>query len=372
MKRHNRPRQVKGVSHIGERFEVEVGPVAHGGFWIARHDGRVIFVRHALTGERVIVEVTEGSDGDKFWRADAVEILESASERVAAPCGYAGPGGCGGCDFQHVSVSAQRDLKTQVITEQFRRLASMDVDVSVAQVAGDNDGLRWRTRQAWVGPGRGMRKHRSHDVIEVADCLIAREDAREPGEGSVTETVEAAGIERSFQVAADGFWQVHPGAPTVLVEAVLTALDPQPGETVLDLYSGVGLFSSFLAERGAAVTAVEGDRDASEYGAGNVLKARSVASDVATWLALNPGESDLVVLDPPRSGAGRKVVTAVADRTPRAIAYVACDPAALARDVATFAELGYRMTDLKAFDLFPMTNHVECVALLEKTGSDLR
>lgn len=364
MRRHTRPRQNKGASHVGDRFEVEIGPVAHGGFWIARHDGRVIFVRHALSGERAIVEVTEGSDGDTFWRADAVEILQASPDRVSPPCQYARPGGCGGCDFQHVRVGSQRDLKAQVIAEQFRRLAKIDVDVAVQQVPGDDHGLRWRTRQTYVGPGKRMRKHRSHDVIEVEDCLIARPDARAAGEGSITETVVAAGTERTFQVAADGFWQVHPGAPTVLVEAVLDGLDPQPGESVLDLYSGVGLFSSFLAERGASVTAIEGDQVASEYAAGNVLKARSVASDVATWLAQNPGESDLVVLDPPRAGAGRKVVTAVVDRGPRAIAYVACDPAALARDVATFAELGYRMADLKAFDLFPMTHHVEAVALL--------
>ncbi|BBH15973.1 23S rRNA methyltransferase [Nocardioides baekrokdamisoli] len=364
MKRHTRPRQNKGASHVGERFEVEVGPVAHGGFWIARHEGRVIFVRHALTGEKAIVEVTEGSDGDTFWRADAVEILEASPDRVQAPCEYARPGGCGGCDFQHVAVTAQRDLKAQVIKEQFRRLAKLEVDITVQPVHGDKEGLRWRTRQTYVGPGKGMRKHRSHDVIQIDDCLIARHDAREGGEGSLTETVDAAGTQRTFQVAADGFWQVHPGAPTALVEAVLDALQPQSGESVLDLYSGVGLFSSFLAERGASVTAIEGEKVASEYGAGNVLKARSITSDVAAWLALNPGESDLVVLDPPRAGAGRKVVTAIADRSPRAIAYVACDPAALARDVATFAELGYRMSDLKAFDLFPMTHHVESVALL--------
>jgi tRNA/tmRNA/rRNA uracil-C5-methylase (TrmA/RlmC/RlmD family) len=364
VKRHTRPRKDKGASHVGERFEVEVGPVAHGGFWIARHEGRVIFVRHALTGERVVAEITEGTDGDSFWRADAVEILEPSSERVDAPCQYAGPGGCGGCDFQHVSVPAQRDLKADVIKEQFRRLAKMDIEVTVEAVPGDRNGLRWRTRQSYVGPGKGMRKHRSHDVIQVEDCLIARKDARSGGTGEVTETVAAAGMTKTFQVAADGFWQVHPGAPTALVEAVLTALDPQSGESVLDLYAGVGLFSSFLAERGATVTAIEGDATASEHGAGNVLQAKAVTADVAQWLALNPGESDLVVLDPPRVGAGRKVVTAVADRSPRAVAYVACDPAALARDVAIFAEVGYRLESLRAFDLFPMTHHIEAVALL--------
>lgn len=367
MRRQTRPRQPKGASHVGERFEVEIGPIAHGGFWIARHDGRVVFVRHGLSGERAIVEVTEGADGDAFWRADAVEILQSSEDRVAAPCEYARPGGCGGCDFQHVALPTQRDLKAQVIAEQFRRLAKLDVDVTVQPVPGDRHGLRWRTRQTYVGPGKGMRKHRSHDVIQIEDCLIARPDARGPADGSLTETVDADGIQRTFQVAADGFWQVHPGAPATLVEAVLAALEPQSGETVLDLYSGVGLFSSFLAERGAAVTAIEGDKDASEYGASNVLKARSVASEVGAWLSQNPGECDLVVLDPPRAGAGRKVVTAITDRSPRAVAYVACDPAALARDVATFAEVGYWMTDLKAFDLFPMTSHVECVALLVRS-----
>ena len=385
--RQARPKQARGRSHVGERYDVVAGPIAHGGHVVARvttgasdaeqPQTRVVFVRHALPGERVTVEITEGGDGDRFWRADTVAVLEASADRVEAPCPFAGPGRCGGCDFQHVALPAQRGLKAAVVREQLVRLARLDAadplvaGLSVEAVPGDADGLRWRTRQRYlpVGEtGKGMRRYRSHDVIPVDDCLIARADAREPVPGTVTETVTAAGATHDFAVAADGFWQVHPGAPTALVEAVLEALAPKPGESVLDLYAGVGLFAAFLADRvgeTGRVVAIEGDARASAYSRDNVPAAEVSAGDVAAVLGSSfPEAFDLVVLDPPREGARRPVVEAVAARTPRAIAYVACDPAALARDVAIFAEHGYRLTGLRAFDLFPMTHHVECVALL--------
>jgi len=334
---------------------------------------RVVFVRHALPGERVVVEITEGTEGDRFWRGDAVEIVEASPDRVVPPCPYAGPGLCGGCDLQHAALPAQRELKAAVVREQLARLAGLELDVVVEPVPGDGDtdrGLRWRTRQRYVAlpQGRGMRKYRSHEVVPIDDCLIARRDAREPAPGTVVERIEAGEAAHEFEVAADGFWQVHPGGPRVLVETVLDLLAPRPGESVLDLYAGVGLFAAFLADRvgpAARVVAVEGDRTASALSARNVPSADVTAGDVATVLGASYDEAfDLVVLDPPREGARRAVVEAVTARTPRAVAYVACDPAALARDVAIFAEHGYRLAQLRAFDLFPMTHHVECVALL--------
>lgn len=365
-----RQRQPRGRSHVGERYDVVAGPIAHGGHVVARVEGRAVFVRHALPGEQVLIEITEGTDGDRFWRADAVSVVTPSPDRVEPPCPYAGPGLCGGCDFQHVALPAQRELKASVVREQLARLAGLDLPVTVEAVPGDGPemaaGLRWRTRQSYVGPGKGMRKHRSHDVIQVEDCRIARADARTPGPGTVVEHVG----EHSFEVAADGFWQVHPGAPATLVAAVLDALDPRPGESVLDLYAGVGLFAAFLAERvgpSGRVVAIEGDRRASALSAANVPTAEVAAGDVAAVLASAYAEPvDLVVLDPPREGARRAVVDAVVARGPRAVAYVACDPAALARDVAIFAEHGYRLETLRAFDLFPMTHHVECVALLTR------
>ena len=348
---------------MGEVVEVEIGPIAHGGFCVARVEGRAVFVRHALPGESALIRITEGTDGDRFWRADAVEIRDASADRVIPPCPYAGPDACGGCDFQHVMPARQRSLKAEVVSEQLRRLAGLDVAVTVEAVPGDVDGLHWRTRQRYVeraDGGRAMRKHRSHELVAIEECLLeAPEGPRH----------RVHGID--FEVADGGFWQVHPGAPEALVDAVLGALDPQPGESALDLYAGVGLFARFLLDRVGGgespgrVVAVEGDRRASRLTLTNAPGAEATAGDVAEVLAASyDGPFDLVVLDPPREGAKRKVVEQVVARAPRAVAYVACDPAALARDVAIFAEHGYALTSLRAFDLFPMTHHVECVALL--------
>jgi tRNA/tmRNA/rRNA uracil-C5-methylase (TrmA/RlmC/RlmD family) len=384
--------------------------IAHGGFVVARHEGVVVFVRHALPGERVVAQVTEGQEGDRFLRADAVEVLEASADRVTPPCRFSGPDACGGCDFQHVALPAQRSLKAAVVAEQLKRLAGLTVDVTVEAVGLDgldqpDDGLDWRTRVQWAVTsygGAGLRKHRSHDVVPVDDCRIAHPSLPEVTD---TEWPDATGVEsiasstgeqlrlvttadgttyadgsqvlheeaagRTWQVTGSGFWQVHPGAADTLVAAVLVGLDPQPGERAVDLYSGVGLFSGALAEAVGLtghVVAVESDRTAVDDATANLADLHQVslvADRVDRALAADlVGQRDLVVLDPPRTGAKREVVEAICALGPRAVAYVACDPAALARDVAFFAEHGYALDSLRAFDLFPMTHHVECVAVL--------
>lgn len=389
-----RQRKARGASLAGQRYEVEVGPVAHGGHCVARIaelGDRVVFVRHTLPGERVVVEVTEGTEGDRFLRGDAVEVLVPSADRVVAPCPFAGPKLCGGCDFQHVALPAQRDLKTAVVQEQLRRLGGFAADdplvagLVVQPVPGDVNGLRWRTRVEYAETRdglRGMRAHRSHRVIPVDDCLIAAPDVRVVGESGtdvVIEPVVSSQGERAFEVDADGFWQVHPGAPSVLVDTVLEMLQPRAGESVLDLYAGVGLFAAHLAAAvgpAGSVVAVEAGRSAcrrAERNLGEFSDVRVLPGSVEQVLeAEGPVPYDVVVLDPPREGARRAVVEQVAERAQRAVAYVACDPAALARDLATFRGLGWELRDLRAFDLFPMTHHVECVALLAKSGSDLR
>jgi tRNA/tmRNA/rRNA uracil-C5-methylase (TrmA/RlmC/RlmD family) len=405
--RRPRPRAARGGSRVGERFEAVVGPVAHGGHCIVRLEGtgggsdgsagdrpRVVFVRHAIPGERVVVEITEGTDGDRFWRGDAVEVLEGSPDRVVPPCPFAGPGRCGGCDFQHVTLGRQRELKAAVVREQLSRLAGIDAAVEVEPVPGDDAGLRYRTRIQWATGAhgeRGLRRHRSRTVVPVDDCRITREDARAvrrdagrtasepPGApGSPATVEERVSVppwgEHVFDVAADGFWQVHAGVPAVLVRTVLELLAPQPGETALDLYSGVGLFARFLADAvgpDGRVLSVEGDRTASRHAQQNLaglpgVDVRCGAVDQVLAGELPPAyaAADLVVLDPPREGAREPVVERVVARAPRAVAYVACDPAALARDLATFARHGYALRSLRAFDAFPMTHHVECVALL--------
>jgi tRNA/tmRNA/rRNA uracil-C5-methylase (TrmA/RlmC/RlmD family) len=414
---------------VGRVLELSVGAPAHGGSCVARHGELVVFVRHALPGETVRARVTEGHDGDRFWRADAVEVLQASADRVVAPCPFAGPGACGGCDWQHASLSAQRRLKGQVLAEQLRRLAGLDLNPAVEALPGPPDGSGWRTRVRFAvdASGRaGLRRHRSHEVVPVSGCFIAHPDvaatgvldarwadaaevqvtiagsgrsvvlvrpagerrgapgkppqagasdptAAAPGDGPtvavdrIVETVE----ERAYTVPVGGFWQVHPQAAATLVAAVREALAPRSGDVLLDLYSGAGLFAGSLAADvgpGGRVVAVESDATAVAAARDNLsgLPGSVVVADrVDRALADGLPEADLVVLDPPRAGAGREVVEAVAARGPRRIAYVACDPATLARDLRTFADCGYRVRQLRAFDLFPHTHHMEAVATLE-------
>jgi tRNA/tmRNA/rRNA uracil-C5-methylase (TrmA/RlmC/RlmD family) len=342
--------------------------------------GTVVFVRHALPGELVTLRITEGQVGDRFLRADAVDVLQPSEDRVPPPCVYAGPGRCGGCDFQHVHLDAQRRLKAQVVEEQLRRLAGIDRAVEVEPVPGDDQGLRWRTRMRYHpvpgGPAGalGLRAHRSRTVVPVDDCLIQAPGARVTVEGepqpseAVVETVRG----RELEVAADGFWQVHLGAPEALVAAVLDGAGLRAGDRVLDLYSGVGLFSAFLAEAvgdAGHVLAVEGDRQATEHARANLAKypwVEAVHGSVERVLPRLTEPVDVVVLDPPREGARRPVVEELVRLAPRTVVHVACDPASFARDVALFAEGGYALSGLRAFDLFPMTSHVEAVGTLTK------
>ena len=418
---------------VGDEVEVDVTTIAHGGHCIARHEGQVLFVRHALPGERVLARVTETGAGERFVRADAVAVLSASPDRVTPPCPWSGPGRCGGCDLQHVSLPRQRLLKADVVREQFSRLARLDVDVTVEPVPGDDGGLDWRTRVEFAigADGRaGLRRHRSHEIVAVDHCRIAAPgvdrlrvtgrtwpgtdavDAVAPSVGDAVavvvpggeaplvreRVVVGAGGEREFTLSARGFWQVHPGAAQTFVDAVLEAAAPRAGERALDLYAGVGLFAAALARAvgpSGQVIAIESDAAACAHARDNLADLPQVAVLAArvddafgvprpsrrgsssqrgsrprkpSRSTLVPASADVVVLDPPRTGAGKGVCAEIAAMAPRAVVYVACDPAALARDTAYFADLGYRLDTLRAFDAFPMTHHVECVALLTKSG----
>ncbi|MEL3947283.1 class I SAM-dependent RNA methyltransferase [Streptomyces sp. LNU-CPARS28] len=433
-------------SLVGEEYEVEVGPVAHGGHCVARTaEGQVLFVRHALPGEKVVARVTEGEEGARFLRADAVTILDPSKDRVEAPCPFAGPGRCGGCDWQHAKPGAQRRLKGEVIAEQLKRLAGLTPeeagwDGTVMPAEGDKlpagEVPAWRTRvQYAVDPdsGRaGLRRHRSHEVEPVDHCMIAAPGVTElgierrdwPGMASV-EAIAATGSQdrqviltprpgarlplveldkpvsvlrveekdggvhrvhgrpfvreradgRTYRVGNGGFWQVHPKAADALVTAVMQGLFPRKGETALDLYCGVGLFAGAIADRvgdEGAVLGIESGKRAVEDARHNLASFDRVRIEQGKVESVLPRtgitEVDVIVLDPPRAGAGKATVRHLAGLGARRIAYVACDPAALARDLGYFREGGYKVRMLRAFDLFPMTHHVECVAILEPAG----
>nr|WP_184397083.1 class I SAM-dependent RNA methyltransferase [Nocardiopsis composta] len=418
------------MPEIGARIELRVEGVAHGGWCVGRDGDLVVFVRHTLPGERVVAQVTERTK--RFLRADAVQILEASPDRVEAPCRFAGPGRCGGCDWQHASLEAQRRMKGQVVAEQLRRIAGIDREVAVEELPGTPDGLGWRTRVRYGvdADGRaGLRRHRSHELEHVDTCVIAHPEVERlgvtrlpwPGVSEVEAVASGTGGDhaviaapsgkrlpalprpeasaavlrrlkggrtqavrgrkgireyvagREYRVAAGGFWQVHPAAAETLTAAVLEALAPEPGQTALDLYCGAGLFAGALAEavgEEGRVMGVEGQHEAVRDAAHNLrdlpwvrIEGGDVAAQLREWSDLR---ADIAVLDPPRSGAGPEVVSALAEMRLRRIAYVSCDPATLARDIASFAEAGFRLEGLRAFDAFPMTHHVECLAVLVK------
>lgn len=393
--------------NVGDRITLDITSMAHGGEAVGRHEGRVVFVRDALPGESVVAEITAAPSHGRFLRARAVDVVVASPDRVTPPCTYADR--CGGCDWQYIALPTQRRLKATVVAEQLTRIGGEPPDrwshLEVEALQDDVDGLHWRTRMRYAvdAEGRaGLRAHHSHDVVPVAECLIASPaiggadvlDRAWPGvqevlavqpdgaavvlpdsvAGSAKVSQRAAGREWTFDATA--FWQVHPGAPDALVGAVRAMLRPSPGDHLIDLYAGVGLFAGAYADAlgpGGRIDAVEGDEVA-------IKGARRSLHDLTTihihhdrvdrWLRRTPlKRCDLVVLDPPRTGAGREVMERVVALSPRAIAYVACDPAALARDIATVRPLGWDMTGLRAFDLFPMTHHVECVALFEPRDS---
>jgi tRNA/tmRNA/rRNA uracil-C5-methylase (TrmA/RlmC/RlmD family) len=409
-----------------ELIDLEVGKVADGGACVARHEGQVVFVRHTLPGERVRARVTQ--ETKNFLRADAVEILEASPDRVQPPCPFAGPGRCGGCDWQHASLAAQRRMKAAIVEEQLSRLAGITRDVVVEELPGAPDGLGWRTRVRFTvrrDGAVGLRRHRSHTVEPIDECLIAHpevealgiEHKRWPG-ASAVEAIASAGTgdrvavlsahgrarvprmdapvrlmsgrtekppfvredvaDRLWQVSGSGFWQVHPGAAPTLAEAILDALEPRRGEVAIDLYCGAGLFAGILGEAVGSdglVVGIESESQAVHDARFNlrdmphVSIERGEVEEVLSELRFGRGKSklnrvDLVVLDPPRTGAGREVVKRIAELAGRRIAYVSCDPATLARDLAFFSEQGWTLAGLRAFDAFPMTQHVELLATL--------
>jgi tRNA/tmRNA/rRNA uracil-C5-methylase (TrmA/RlmC/RlmD family) len=397
-------KDVRASLQVGDKIRVHIEKIAHGGHFIVRHEGAVIFVRHGIPGEEVLIEIT--SVGSSFNRADVIEVIAPSPDRVSAPCVYAKRDGCGGCDFQHISLPRQRSLKSEVLNEQFARIAKLEVDIEVEEVSGP---LGWRTRFNAVttrNGALGFYAARSHKVIPVDDCrvlvkeanfpdlskrrwkgdlrvevaisntgerTIASANSREDGPASVIEGPEISHYKvgrQTLEVSQRSFWQSNEASPKVLIGAVLEQISPKGDEHFLDLYGGVGLFTSALAEKIGAqvkVDLVEGSKSATADAARNFAEFANVTIHTGDVSRILPrfSSADVIILDPPREGAGREVVAQMVALNPRAILYVACDPAALARDASYLIQSGYSMNAIRAYDLFPMTHHIESVALFE-------
>lgn len=397
----------KTESWIGRSFEVVIEKVAHGGIFVARHEGRVVFVSHVLPGERVTVRVFEDA-GKGFCRAEPTEILEASPDRVRHFWQESGVGGAGGAEFGHIKLSRQRELKADVLEEALQRFAGLIKRVVVEAAPGDDEnlGLGYRTRvqlhvddQGFVGPYR----ERSHDVVRVKTLPLATEDIQElsfqtknyqsvekievmaSSTGQVQwlidkklqgdeRLIERAGG-RTFRISGGGFWQVHRKGPEVLSSAVNQFIEEagclKLGAQNLDLYGGVGLFSGTIAAKfgnDLRITTVESFKQATADATLNLKdlpNVKAVCEPVERFMATHKDESGTatVILDPPRQGAGGKVVGQLLKLAPKHIVYIACDPIALARDLKPLME-HYELVGIRAFDLFPHTHHLETIASL--------
>ena len=422
-------------AEVGAELELDVTNVAHGGIFIARNEGRVVFVSDTLPGERVRARLTSASH-KSFWRAETVEVLTPAPERqphiwASAALDRDPVDRAGGAEFGHIELGFQRELKRQVLADALKRMAGTLSDVTVEPVpVGPNaspgdaaDGTGWRTRvrlhvdeDGSVGPYAA----RSHRVIPVGDLPLADRlleaaaplDKMFPGAASVDIVAPSLGTvqilvaeqddkgrrrptpktlirevvgDREFRLDAAGFWQVHTSAAETLYRAVQDTVDADafdPRAANLDLYGGVGLLAAAVGDRfGSTVrmTSVESDPQATDFAAENLAEwvgASVQTSRVDRFLNALVRDSSAaerarqsaatVILDPPRSGAGKEVIDLLGALGPAQIVYVACDPVALARDIALLAGHGYTLRRLRAFDLFPNTHHVEAVALLSR------
>ena len=385
---------------IGDIITLNVGNIANGGHFIGRHNDQIVFVRHSLTGERANVKIT--AVNSKFAFGDAIEIIKKSKDRVTAPCKYAHPEGCGGCDFQHIDPITQSNLKKIVIQDQFKRIAKIEINPEI--ISKDSlKGLNWRTRlNLAISENKklGLHAHKSNKIIEIDECLIAVEGINKSeifnkkwenednikisyssandmnisqlgknisGPDKLNEVVD----DNKYYISPKSFWQSHKNAPRFLLEQVLKFANIKEGERVCDLYGGVGLFtlpiSKILGENGE-VHLIEVNRvcidDATEMFADikNIfIHHGTVEQKLGSIKKINT-----IILDPPRNGVSKQVINQMIEKKPQTIIYVSCNPSTLARDTKILTDNNYTLTNIVGLDLFPMTHHIECVASFTK------
>ena len=409
-----------------QTLDLELTAMAHGGTALGRHEGRVIFVPYAIPGERVRVELVE--EHQRWARARLVEILRPSPHRVKPPCPYFGQDKCGGCQWQHIDYEEQLRLKAEVMTDQLLRIGGLEV--AVEEPIGAEEPWSYRNHMQFyvTEDGHlGFLTADSRDVIPVEECYIIEpllddlwmaldmywpqlyrltlrggaatgdlmavfeldhyedfdievdfpvscvllladgETAVLMGEPHFRE--EVAG--REYRISAASPFQVNSGGAEALVGLVREFLAPGGDETLLDVYSGVGLFGLALAGEVGRVIAVEEDAGAAadfEHNARDLANVELRRGEIPDALAGIQEPVRLLVIDPPRAGAGQSVLQEIVRLAPERIAYVSADPASLARDARHLVDGGYRLERLQPVDLFPQTFHIGSVALFVRAS----
>lgn len=413
---------------MNEPFELELTAMAHGGSAIGRHEGRAIFVPYALPGERITARIVQ--DKGRFAYAEGLTLLEPAESRIYPRCAHFGPKRCGGCHWQHIDYPAQLAFKRQIVIDQLTRIGKIDAPLVHPTLASPQE---WEYRShitMHISPdGRlGFVGTDDQTILPIDECHIMRPElldlfesfkidletnpnlervrfqvGSDPedrlialstrddelpfielevpasvsflsadefpealiGVGNVHYTIH----QKTFRVTAGSFFQVNLPQAAALVELALARLDLKGHERVLDLYSGVGLFTAFLAERAALVTAVESFEPAVDDADHNLTPYDNVdlvEGAVEEVLESLDERFDAAIVDPPRSGMEGAALDGLVACAPSRIVYVSCDPATLARDAKRLSGHGYSLIEVQPVDMFPQTYHIESVALFHK------
>jgi tRNA/tmRNA/rRNA uracil-C5-methylase (TrmA/RlmC/RlmD family) len=392
---------------------LDTGAPANGGSCVAHHEGRVVFVRYALPGEKVRVRVT--ADRGSYWHAEAIEVIEPSADRTASLCPIAGADGAGCCDLAFAVPEAARVLKAKVVANQLERLGGhhWSGPDTGAEPLSDAGPTGWRTRvRLDVGPDRRPGFHRYHSEELVTDLRCAQLQAgmldglaeadwppdaqlhvavdddgqrhvvRTVREGRRNETKVVEGAyqavqrvgRRSWRVPVTAFWQAHRDAARVYSSLVVDWAQPGAGTTAWDLYGGAGVFAAVLGDavgESGRVLTIDSSRAATRAARAALLdlpQVEVITDSVRRALAVQRAGADVAVLDPPRSGAGREVVDLLAAAGVPRVVHIGCEAASFARDIGLYLGHGYLVEQIRVFDAFPLTHHTECVALLTRRG----
>ena len=385
-----------------------VGAPANGGSCVARHDGRVVFVRYALPGERVRVRVT--ADRGSYWHAETIEVIEPSADRIASLCPIAGVDGAGCCDLAFVEPAAGRALKAEVVSNQLARLGNYQWNDAVAPVStAGPTGWRTRIRLDVGADGRaGFHRYHSDELVVDLNCgqlpaamidgltdvawppgahlhVVIDDDGQRHvartvrhGRRNATDVVEGSyqGVQRAgrhtWQVPVTAFWQAHRDAARTYSDLVGDWARPDRGMTAWDLYGGAGVFAAVLGDavgESGQVVSVDSSRAATRSARATLAdlpQVNVVTDSVRRALTAQRSGADVAVLDPPRGGAGREVIDLLAAAEVPRVLHIGCEAASFARDIGLYQRHGYTVDKISVFDSFPLTHHIECVALLTR------